>query len=311
MENSVFYNNEAVTGTIFIGHENFDDMGAYVAFRNCSAYENKAVNELISISDTKFYIIDCEFKQHVVSIILSLASKVFISRSIFKSIKCNSFREGCLISVQDASYLEVDTIQMNDIFSNLGGAGFHSENSTINISNITSSLVRATAPGSIISAVLTLVIVTDSRFEGFCGNAFFLQKSTLRAEFLEFNNKNLDHQFYLSQSAEAYTYGTIYLESPSDDVLIHSSAFSDNQFSNSGGAIYLFSTEILEENSIIQPFIKIVNCVFRFNQVRERGGAIYSWNQNLNLEGCLFTANKATYGGGLYLGSTGIIFNNF
>ena len=134
-----------------------------------------------------------------------------------------------------------------------------------------------------------------------------MKKSSLKAEFLEFNNKNLEHLYYLSLAPEAYSFGTIYIESPLEEIYIKSSIFKENQFSLNGGARYFISEDILvnDSNAESLPFINIEYCSFYDNEVREKGGAIFVWSQNVRIQGSLLKGNRANSGGALYLGSPG------
>lgn len=97
------------------------------------------------------------------------------------------------------------------------------------------------------------------------------------------------------QKNSAYWGGAIYTISSSNqasyDLTLTRCFFVDNMATNSGGAVYGFTSN---------SSIAVSNCVFHNNKALESGGAIYAFNiKSASIESCYFSHNSADLGGAI------------
>ena len=283
---------DAIFGTCFYVTE-----FSTVNITNSKFSDSNTFGSLFDISSSTINIVNSTIENNFNNIFLIDQSNLTIFCVIISNQICDSNIQGCIVSAGIQTKVEIDNLMIQNL------ASFNEFNLVIDSSiaifqgfimrNISSYKEKGCCLGSISSKIN----IQNSLFENYLGNGLYFEKSSILLENVFLNN-NLG-----TMSRKNYA-GIQFLDCQLIKIL--NSCLYNNQKAISGGAINFRNQNKLDINPNNASFGIISGCKFLDNQAIQQGGACYLENQNLKFDNCIFFANRAEKGGGIFIFIDGI-----
>lgn len=263
-----------------------------VSLFNCTFSKNLASSTLFEIIDSIFVANNVSFFNNFNNLIDCFSSLIYFHNITINSHECSRDFEGCIAILFDSRtqmenvlVVNVSSIHKNNIL--LSNSKFTSFN--LKFLN-TSANLRV---GACISGINTKLIIENSYFYYFTGNAIYFENSNINI--INSIIRNNDYKYSKSSKNNLYSSFVCF---ECENITIEQSIFSDNSNVINGGAIYLSNKILFNENYFLK---KIINCTFLRNFAFQNGGALFLMNQFVFIDSCNFSFNEAGYGGGIFV----------
>jgi hypothetical protein len=223
-----------------------------------------------------------------------LRSSLMLIDLFFSNHECKINSQGCIINALGNSTINIINSHFHNVVSAEKDNIFIFE-SFLNASKVDfAHSISQMQEGSCLSSTASQIIINNSNFSFFLGNAIHLENSGIvlsnsffidicNATGFDFENNKLG-AFFCFECFE---------------LIIENSSFYCNKGSK-GGAIYLINNKMLKTKT------KIIRGTHFFNNQGEEGGSINLHNQDIDIEWSIFQENKAIKGGAIYSFLNGI-----
>jgi hypothetical protein len=295
MEKTSFSFTQSFFGSVLFAQENYENSSMIdsINITNC-----KAAYSIIDIKTTSIDLKNVIFDGNINNGILSEDASLNLTNITIINHNCFENLQGCALYIFNTLTL-IKYMEINLLASYVEGGTIFMEQTKSEISQLKLNNIKNFKKiGSCISAYEVEISINKSFFHQYDSNCFFGVKSNVSIDnclFESYNDLNNANEFVGQYGA---FFGlNIY-------VTILDSQFIGNLFALNGAAIFL--RDDYETSSL-----KIISAsIFMQNIAKEKGGAIFLKNQNLEVSNCSFVGNQAIEGGAIYLYTQGFIDNS-
>ena len=275
-------------------------MYSYIYLFNCTLISNQADNNMLFISNSFLFIINCSFSDNLNNFAFLSNSTSYAINNSFENQNCTNVLSGCLFDLTSNSMIFLRNTYINSLSNTKAFGAFTFEGSfgvfdKLHIKDIINFKMSKLC----ISSVDSTIILNDSSFFNYYINALYFESSMVFINSSNFSNSNLlSQQKYIENNA---ILSPIYVIN-CNKVHLNFSIISSNFHSTNGGAMTLISYS--DPSNVV-----LSNNSFFINNALENGGALYIININISIYNSNFIQNIAFKGGGVYYSS--IKNNNF
>lgn len=283
-------NTKIISSYAFYGGVIYIQDFSVLYFNDCEISESQTSGTLIDMDNSYFSMKNNTISKAYNNLFLVTSSTILIDGIIISNHRCNTRIQGCLLTAQSDSNLQISNatiFNINSVISN----NIYLESSNAFLNQIFfNNTMNEQKGGGCLGSKESKIDINGSSFHNYFGNCLNIQSSMIVLNNSIFNSNK-------------YNFGNIVFELGAfycldcQSYVIENSIFSLNQKVMRGPAIQCINIYKKDENASIS---KILRSFFRENEGIELGGAIYLHNQQVEVEKCNFKKNSANEGGGIY-----------